>query len=91
MTPPKNSIRHNKYNEKSLVFRALYHYQRALTRRELSEITGLEIVTLCRILFNQTYESRTLKIIYIKPCKTTGQNVDYHNIIDAIEGLKNGN
>ena len=91
MTPPKNSIRHNKYNEKSLVFRALYHYQRALTRRELSEITHLEISTLCRILFNQTYKSRTLKITYIKPYKTTGRNVYHYNIIDAVEGLRNGN
>lgn len=91
MTPPKNSIRHNKYTEKRLVFKALYNSRKALTSRELSEITGLEIVTLCRILFNQTYESRTLKITYIKPCKTTGQNVDHYNIIDAVEGLKNGN
>lgn len=91
MTPPKTYTRQDKYNEKSLVFRALYHNRKALTRRELSEITGLEIATLCRILFNQTYKSRTLKISYIKPCKTTGRNVYHYNLIDAGEGLKNGN
>ena len=90
MTPPKNFTRHDKYTEKSLVFRALYHYQRALTRRELSEITGLEIATLCRILNNETVKSRTLKISFIKPCKTTGQNVYHYDLIDAVEGLKNG-
>jgi len=91
MTPPKNFTRHDKYTEKSLVFRALYHNRKALTSRELSEITGLEIATLCRILFNQTYKSRRLKIGYIKPCKTTGRNVYHYNFIDAVEGLNNGN
>jgi hypothetical protein len=91
MTPPKNFTIHDKYKEKSLVFRALYHYQRALISRELSEITGLEIATLCRILFDQTYKSRTLKISLFLPFKTTGQNVYHYNIIDAVEGLKNGN
>jgi len=90
MTPPKNFTRHDKYTEKWLVFRALYHYQRALSRRELSEITHLEISTLCRILNNETVKSRTLKISFIKPCKTTGRNVCHYNIIDAVEGLKNG-
>lgn len=90
MTPPNNFTRHDKYREKRLVFRALYHYQRALTRRELSEITGLEIATLCRILYDQTYKSRTLKISFIKPCKTTGQNVYHYDLIDAVEGLENG-
>ena len=91
MTPPKNSIRHNKDKESKLVYKALYKECRPLTRRELSDITGLEISTLCRILFNQTYKSRTLKITYIKPYKTTGRNVYHYNIIDAVEGLKNGN
>jgi len=91
MTPPKYFTRHDKYTKKRLVFSALYHYQRALTCRELSEITGLEIAILCRIIFNQTYKSRILKISYIKPCKTTRRNVYYNNLIDAVEGFKNEN
>ena len=91
MTPPKNSIRHNKYTEKRLVFKALYHNRKALTSTKLSEIIGLEITILCRILFNQTYKSRTLKISLFIPFKTTGRNVYHYNIIDAVEGLKNGN
>ena len=90
MTPPANFTRHNEYTEKRLVFRALYNSPRALTRRELSDLTGLEIATLCRILFNQTYKSRTLKISYSKPCKTTGRIVYHYNFIDAVEGLKVG-
>lgn len=90
MIPPPNFITHNEYKEKKLVFRALDNSTKALSRRELSEITGLEIATLCRILFNQTYKSRTLEISYSKPCKTTGRNVYHYNFIDAVEGFKNG-
>jgi hypothetical protein len=90
MTHPTNFITHNEYTEKRLVYRALYNSPRALTRRELSEITGLELPTLCRILFNQTYKNRTLKISYSMPCKTTGRNVYHYNFIDAVEGVKNG-
>jgi predicted carbohydrate-binding protein with CBM5 and CBM33 domain len=91
MTPPNNFTRHDKYKEKQLVFKALYNSRKALTRRELSEITDLEIATLCRILNNETVKSRTLKISFFIPFKTTGQNVYHYNIIDAVEGLKNGN
>lgn len=91
MTPPKYFTRHDKYTEKRLVFKALYHNRKALTRRKLTEITDLELATLCRILFNQTYKSRTLKISHIKPCKSTGRYVYHYNLIDAVEGLKNGN
>ena len=90
MTPPKNFTRHYKYKEKKLVFKTLSNSRKALTSKELSEITGLEIATLYRILYNQTYKSRTLKISFIKPCKTTGQNVYHYDLIDAVEGLKNG-
>ena len=90
MTPPKNFTIHDKYKEKQLVFKALHNSCKALTRRELSEITDLEIATLCRILNNETVKSRTLKISFIKPCKTTGRNVYHYDLIDAVEGLKNG-
>ena len=90
MTPPKNFTRHYKCTEKKLVLKTLYKSRKNLKIKNLSEITGLEIVTLCRILFYQIYKSRTLKISHIKPCKITGQNVYQYNLIDAVEGLKNG-
>lgn len=91
MTPPKNSIRHNKDKESKLVYKALYKECRPLTRREFSEITGLEIPTLCRILFNLTNKSHKLIISYSKRCKVTGKIVFHYFLANAVEGLRNGN
>ncbi|MEJ5994966.1 hypothetical protein WG904_11110 [Pedobacter sp. Du54] len=77
---PQRSLtagKHNKDTENRAIFKALIQEERPLSRRELSDITGFEIATLCRALFNLTNVGSTLKITSIKPCNTTGRMV-YH-------------
>lgn len=77
-TPFKSSST-NEDKENRLIFKALNQYKQPLTRRKLSEVTGLEIATLCRALYNLTYKSKVLKIAQIKPCPKTKKQVFHYN------------
>ncbi|MET4080064.1 hypothetical protein ABIB40_000004 [Pedobacter sp. UYP30] len=87
-TPFKSSTT-NEDKENRLIFKALHLYKQPLTRRKLSELTGLEIATLCRALYNLTYKSKSLRVAKIARCPTTGKRV-YHFYF-AKEGAQNGN
>lgn len=67
--------RQNKASENRLIYNALRQVKQPLTRRKLSEDTGLEIATLCRALFNLIHGPRTIKITHYAPCKKTGRTV----------------
>lgn len=67
--------RQNKVSENRLIYRSLREAKQPLTRRQLSERTGLEIATLCRALWNLIEYPRTIKVTHYAPCKKTGRNV----------------
>jgi hypothetical protein len=68
----------SKDKENQLIFKALHQYKQPLTRRKLSEVTGLEIATLCRALYNLTYKSKSLRVAKIARCATTGKLVFHY-------------
>jgi predicted transcriptional regulator len=74
---PFKSLTANEDKENRLIFKALHQYKQPLTRRKLSEVTGLEIATLCRALYNLTYKSKSLRVAKIARCHRTGKRV-YH-------------
>ena len=80
MTTPLNLMA-NEDKENRRIFKALIKYYQPLTRRFLSEVTGLELPSLCRALYNLTYKRKLLKIAEIKPCPITGRKV-YHYYFD---------
>lgn len=49
----------------------------ALTRRQLSRITSIEIATLCRCLFELVHKRKTVVVAYTARCIYTGKRV-YH-------------
>lgn len=73
---PRNPlfVPQNKERENTLIYKALATYQ-PCTRRKLSDLTGLEIATLCRALFNLVYRLETIKVSHYAPCKVTGVEV----------------
>ena len=73
--------------ENKRILKALSATKYPLTRRELSERSNLEIATLCRALFNLVYKRKTVHIIKLDYCKTTGRKVMHFAIIR--EGVKN--
>lgn len=75
---PFNSFGANEDTEKRLIFKALNHYKRPLTRRFLNEVTGLELPTLCRALYNLTYKYKSLRVAEIKRCPKTGKKVFHY-------------
>jgi hypothetical protein len=85
---PFKSLTANEDKENRLIFKALHQYKQPLTRRKLSEVTGLEIATLCRALYNLTYKSKSLRVAKIARCPKTGKLV-YHYYF-AKEGALNG-
>jgi hypothetical protein len=86
---PFKSLTANEDKENRLIFKALHQYKQPLTRRKLSEVTGLEIATLCRALYNLTYKSKSLRVAKIARCPKTGKLV-YHYYYFAKEGALNG-
>jgi uncharacterized protein YukJ len=85
---PVKSLTANEDTEKRLIFKVLHKYKQPLTRRFLSEVTGLEIATLCRALYNLTNKYKLLKVAKIKPCPKTRKWV-YHYYF-AKEDAQNG-
>ena len=76
-----------KDKENKLIIRALLATDRPLTRRELSERTGLE-ATLCRALFNMLHKQQSISIAKYDYCKATNKLVMHFSL--KREG-KNGN
>ena len=87
LNTPLNPSSANEDKENRLIFKALHQYKQPLTRRKLSEITSLEIATLCRLLYNLTNKSKSLKVAKIARCPKTKKLV-YHYYFT--EGLENG-
>jgi hypothetical protein len=75
---PFNSSSANEDTENRLIFKALHQYKQPLTRRFLSEVTGLEIATLCRALYNLTYKRKSLRVAKIALCPKTGKKVFHY-------------
>lgn len=74
-----NQSGQNKDSENALIFKALTKAKRPLTRRELSQMTGLEIANLCRALYDLVYfYPYTIVISHYAPCKTTGLRVMHY-------------
>lgn len=53
---------------------------KALSRRQLSALTGLEIATLCKILHDLVYRYQKVRVSYHARCRTTGRMVIYYSI-----------
>ena len=70
-----NRYRQFKDTETRKIYQALAEVKQPKTRRELSKLTGLEISSLCRALWNLIHYPRTIKISHYAPCKTTGKRV----------------
>jgi hypothetical protein len=76
--------------EKQLIFKALYEFKQPLTRRKLSEITFLELPTLCRSLYNLVHKRKLLTVAKIAPCAKTGKRVyHYYFALNSKEGIQN--
>lgn len=77
MTPPLKIFKPGKApkgNEYLITKQALIKHQ-PLTRRQLSKLTGLEISSLCRILYHLTYQFKVIKVAFYKRCEYTGMRV----------------
>ena len=85
-TPSLKSLTANEDKENRLIFKTFLTYKKPLTRRFLSENTGLELPSLCRALFNLTNKKRLLKVAKIKPCPKTGKSVIHYFFDDFIKG-----
>ena len=79
--------RQNKANENKLIIIALLGTRHPLTRRELSERTGIEISCLCRALFNMVYKRKTVFIAKYGKCKSTKKTVMHFSLF---KGGKHG-
>lgn len=88
-TPSNSLFRQNEYTEYRLICNALHFTKQPLSRRKIAELTGLELPTLCRALYNLTYTKKVLEIAQIKPCEATGRNV-YHYYFKKEKGAANG-
>lgn len=54
-----------------------------VTRRRLSQITGIEIPALCRVLNNAVNtEDPLIKKVFEKPCSITGKTVEWYSLVD---------
>ena len=73
--PLKPVVYQNKDSEVQRIFKALTAANKPLTRRELKPLTGLEISTLCRALYNLVYDVQSIIIAHYAPCQTTGKKV----------------
>lgn len=90
MNTPLKSLfagKQSKDTEYRTIIKTLLVEKQPLTRRRISEITKLELPTLCRALYNLTYKLKLLKIASIKPCITTGKLVYHYYFIDNSGGL----
>ena len=81
------SVQRHKETENKLILQALHQKKQPLTRRKLSELTGLELPTLCRALYDLTHKAKVLYVAAIRPCPITNKwvfhyyfkNKDYQN------------
>ena len=83
---PSLSLRTTKDTETKTIIKTLLAEKQPLTRRRISELTGLELPTLCRALFNLTNKVSILQIRIIKPCPTTGKRVYHYYFSNGIGG-----
>lgn len=90
-TPLNNSLLpdSHKDTETRIIITTLIAEKQPLTRRRISELTGLELPTLCRSLFNLTNKIKILHVAAIKPCVITGKCVYHYYFLDSIGGLEN--
>lgn len=65
--------------EKEPVLEAL-NYLKFLNRRQLAELTKIEISVLCRILNHLVYDLRIVKIAFYGRCSTTKKRVMYFTL-----------
>jgi hypothetical protein len=77
-----------KLNEYQRTIKALTSHK-SLNRRQLAMITGLEVPTLCRLLFNLVHKRFVLKIASISPCPMTGKRVYFYTLRHR-KGLRDG-
>lgn len=75
-------------NEKTIQ-QALFEAKRPLTRRQINEITAIEIGTLCLPLLRMVQAGK-LYIAYKRPCLITG-NSCYHYALQSWKGGSDGN
>jgi hypothetical protein len=76
----------SKDNEK-IINQALFAAKKPLTRRQLNQITSIEICTLCLPLL-RLIKAGTLYIAYRCPCPITG-NKCYHYALSSWKGAVN--
>lgn len=71
-----------------IVIAALKEAGQPLTRRQLSEITKLEIGNLCRILYDAVRAADPIiRIAYSAPCPITKNKASYYSLTDEVEPL----
>ncbi len=71
-------------NEYRRVLKELASYP-ALTRRQLSIITKIEIATLCRCLFELVHDRKTVVIAYTARCIYTGKRVYHYALASKVQ------
>jgi hypothetical protein len=71
-------------NEYRHVLKELASYP-ALTRRQLSIITKIEIATLCRCLFELVHDRKTVVVAYTARCIYTGKRVYHYALASKIQ------
>ena len=71
--------------EMQIVYKALQQHQ-PCTRRELHQVTKLEISSLCRCLYDlqkpKPPKNPVIEVAFKANCKTTGKLVQYYKIIE---------
>ncbi len=78
ITPSKNSFDAGKRYEdrtRKLIIKALTVSNCALSRRQISKCTALEISSLCQPLYDLLYKYYSIRVAYIRPCETTKKRV----------------
>ncbi len=82
--PLKKSLNANKDTENKQIIKTLLSEKQPLSRRRFNELTGLELPTLCRALFNLVHKSKVLEVAQIRPCPTTKKRV-YHYYFKSVQ------
>ncbi len=82
--PLISSLNANKDTENKQIVKTLLAEKQPLSRRRFNELTGLELPTLCRALFNLVHKTKVLEVAKIMRCPTTKKRV-YHYYFKSVQ------
>lgn len=66
--------------EERKIINVLLLADRPLTRREISNVTEMEISVLCRVLYHMVHSKKQLQISHYAKCKSTDRKVMHFSL-----------